>query len=420
MPGKRKRIPIPVIRGASQAFFFIIAVLGVFGVAMTGWIYPFFFCPASPGACAGCPIWVIEHGTLDILRGVQEGYYMLLYLVGLFLAIGVLVGRSFCGWACPVGSLQDIFSYFDRRIKGRRGLLFLSGLSLLMLIVGLVVPMFIKDKGVPFLVDRDNVEVVHYMWAGYIGAFGTFIGALSGVMFIKRSKNLLPSFILLGIGAIFFVMIVLAKALGLNNTPLASVELMGLLGLMFCVIGLLGIVRSFLAEKLPPFRNGSRLDWGMRLIKVGILVLIAPTSWFFDTLFFTDFDPIGGITATIPELMLDPTGWSGNQFFWYKGLFVVGVITLVAFVDRGWCRYLCPIGAMYGPTNKLSITDIEYTGKECIDCQLCIKACPMGVNPKEDKRDPECIRCGRCVTACPTSAQRFVLFNRSIRGVFKK
>ncbi|MFO8050370.1 MAG: 4Fe-4S binding protein [Thermoplasmatota archaeon] len=420
MAGKKKGPSIPAMRRASQGFFFLVSILGVFGVAMTGWIYPFFFCPASPGACAGCPIWVIEHGTIDIVQGAREGYFMLLYLVGLFIAVGVVVGRAFCGWACPVGTLQDIFTYFNRRFRGKKGLFVLSGSSFLMLITGVTVPMLFKEYGVPFLVHPDKIEIVHYMWAGYIGAFGVFMGALSGILFIKRQGSLLPSFILVGIGALFWLVNMVVISIGWDENPLASLEFMGLLALMFSIIGLTGFVRSILKDKLRRTKGIRRSDRFLRLIKVGILALIAPTSWFFDTLFFTDFDPIGGITATIPELMLNPTGWTGNQFFWYKGLFVVGVIILIAFLDRGWCRYLCPIGAMYGPTNKISVTDIEFSTDDCIHCQLCIKACPMGINPKEDKRDPECVRCGRCVTVCPTNAQRFVLFNRSIRGVFKK
>ncbi len=103
MAGAKTNLTISSLRIASQIFFMIISILGIFGVVMTGFIYPFFFCPASPGACAGCPIWVIEHGTINIAKGVTEGYFMLLYLVGMFIAIGALVGRSFCGWACLMG-----------------------------------------------------------------------------------------------------------------------------------------------------------------------------------------------------------------------------------------------------------------------------------------------------------------------------
>lgn len=411
MASGRSRITIKVLRMTSQSFFFLIAILGVFGVAMTGFIYPFFFCPASPAACAGCPIWVIEHGTIELVKGAYEGLYMIMYLIGLFLVIGVLVGRSFCGWACPVGTLQDIFSFLDKRIKKLKPIFILSGVSMAMLSFGVFFPYFMREA---------EMDLLTYMWAGYVGALGAFLAALSGVMFIKRKTNIIPSISLVAVGVLFWIILFAARALEWDKTPLASIELMGFLGLLFGVIGLIGIVRLFLKEKVTGIRAGSTVDRRMRWIKFGILLSIAPTSWFFDTLFFTDFDPIGGITATLPELLLNPTGWSGNEFFWLKGIFVVSVIALVAFIDHGWCRYLCPVGAMYAPMNKFSISDIQFTEKECIHCQMCIKACPMGINPKEDKRDMECTRCGRCVTSCPTKAQRFVFFNRSIMGVFKK
>jgi polyferredoxin len=272
----------------------------------------------------------------------------------------------------------------------------------------------------PYLMREADMELLTYMWSGYVGAMGAFLAALSGIMFIKRTKNIAPSLVLVVVGVLFWVVYFAANALEWDKTPLASIELMGLLGLLFGIMGLIGIVRMAMKERMTGIKTGSKADRRVRWIKYGLLISIAPTSWFFDTLFFTDFDPIGGITATLPELLLNPAGWSGNEFFWFKGIFVVSVIALVAFIDRGWCRYLCPIGAMYAPTNKISISDIRFYEKDCVHCQMCIKACPMGINPKEDKRDPECIRCGKCVTSCPTKAQEFVIFNRSIKGVFKK
>ncbi len=398
-------------RITSQIFFVIVAILGIFGIGMTGFIYPFFFCPASPAACAGCPIWVIEHGTLEIASGINNGYMMILYLIGMFVAIGALVGRSFCGWACPVGTLQDLFSFLNRKIKSIKVLSILTGVSFLMLVTGAVIPTILANA---------KVDLQYYMFVGYIGSLGAFLLALSGVMFIKRFKSIVPSMVLLFVGTILWIFAIISRSIGLEHSPTSSLELMGLFGLMFQITGLVGIIRTILGEKGPKIRPMKGIDrWG-RLGKVGLLLLIAPTSWFFDTLFFTDFDPIGGITATIPELLLNPSGWEGNQFFWYKAVFVVGVLVLVSFVDRGWCRYLCPIGAMYGPTNKISISDIEFREDKCVHCQLCIKACPMGINPKENKTDPECIRCGRCAESCPTGAQVWTPVNSTVRGVFGK
>jgi polyferredoxin len=398
-------------RITSQIVFSFIAVLGIFGIGMTGFIYPFFFCPASPGACAGCPIWVIEHGTIEIASGMRSGYLMIAYLIGMFLAIGVLVGRSFCGWACPVGTLQDLFSFLNRKLKDLKPLIAVTIISASLLLASTIIPTILADR---------NVELQYYMFIGYIGTLASFVLALCGMIFIKRSQKLWVPIVMVTIGCIPWLIAIVFGALDIESSQFSSIELMGLFGLMFQTIGLVGLFRYILKDKDLKVRPMKGLDRWARLTKVGLLILIAPTSWIFDTLLFTDFDPIGGITATIPELILNPGGWAGNDFFWYKAVFVSGVLVLVMLIDRAWCRYLCPIGAMYGPTNKISMTDIDFLEKDCVHCQLCIKACPMGINPKEAKRDPECIRCGRCAEVCPTKAQKWAIINKSVRGVFKR
>lgn len=410
MAVKKSKIRTFHFRITSQIVFTLVAILGIFGIGMTGFIYPFFFCPASPGACAGCPIWVIEHGTIEIASGMRSGHLMIAYLIGMFLVIGALFGRSFCGWACPVGTLQDLFSFLNKQLKKTKTLIGVSAIAFGLLLIGTVVPSILGEAG---------IDLQYYMFIGYIGSLGSFVLALCGMIFIRKTDILVTPIIIVAAGSVPWLLAIILRTLDIDS-PFASIELMGLFGLMFQVIGLVGIFRYILRDRVKPMKNMKGIDRWARLTKVGLLALIAPTSWFFDTLFFTDFDPIGGITATIPELMLNPSGWSGNDFFWYKAVFVAGVIVLVTLIDRGWCRYLCPIGAMYGPANKISMTDIDFRKKECIHCQLCIKACPMGINPKEAKRDPECIRCGRCAEVCPTKAQKWVLFNSGLRKVVSR
>ena len=411
MPKRPSVFKVFHLRIASQIFFLFTAILGIFGIGMTGFIYPYFFCPASPGACAGCPIWVIEHGTLEVVDGALSGGYMLLYLVGLFVLIGALVGRSFCGWACPVGSLQDLFSFLKTKLWRTRDILIGQGLSIALIVVGGLFP---------YLLGEWEVESQYYMFLGYVGAAGVFSFAVVSFTLMEKHNRVWVPAVFLGLGALMFSGNLLYEGMGWRSSPLSSVEFMGLLSMMFLTLGILGYVRMVTKGRSFKVEPGSRTDWALRLVKVGVLISIAPLTWFFDTLAFTDIDPVGGITATIPELFLDPTGWSANEFFWYKAVFVFAVIAMVVVVDRAWCRYLCPVGAMYGPTNKISVTDIRYDPDSCIHCQLCIEACPMAINPKEDKLDPECIRCGRCVDVCPTDAQKFVAINQRIKGVFTR
>jgi NAD-dependent dihydropyrimidine dehydrogenase PreA subunit len=232
-------------------------------------------------------------------------------------------------------------------------------------------------------------------------------------MLVARKRGVIvPAAFLVGAAAIMAVHVLL----GTDGTIIGSPEMMGTLAMMAAMVGLVGIAYRFIGGAPGMLRPGEPIERRARLLKYGVLVSVPITTIIFDTLAFTDIDPIGGLTATVPQLFLDPSGWSGNQFFWYKAAFTVAVIGAVAVVDRAWCRYLCPVGAMYAPTNMFSVSDIKFDGSVCIHCQRCIRACPMAINPKEDKRDPECIRCMRCIDACPVEAQRLTIFNVGKRG----
>ncbi len=103
------------LRKASQALFLIVSVIGVFGIAMTGIIYPYFFCVACPGAVGNCPLGAAQHSVLGITT--DSWLKMGLYVFGFVGVVAMIFGRAFCGWACPMGTLQDLISPFTRRIN---------------------------------------------------------------------------------------------------------------------------------------------------------------------------------------------------------------------------------------------------------------------------------------------------------------
>lgn len=82
------------------------------------------------------------------------------------------------------------------------------------------------------------------------------------------------------------------------------------------------------------------------------------------------------------------------------------ILTLIGciFIYRFFCRALCPLGAIYGLFNKISMYHLEVDHRKCIDCGKCKEACKMEVNPVKAPDSMECIRCGACVNACPTGA----------------
>ena len=101
----------------SQLVFLFLSIIGIAGLAATGLIFPYFFCNASPGAVCVCPIWALEHASILMRLDFKTALAMILFLFGFLGIIGFVVGRSFCGWACPIGFIQDISNRFRGKIE---------------------------------------------------------------------------------------------------------------------------------------------------------------------------------------------------------------------------------------------------------------------------------------------------------------
>ncbi len=90
----------------------------------------------------------------------------------------------------------------------------------------------------------------------------------------------------------------------------------------------------------------------------------------------------------------------GPLFTW-KFLLTVSVIVGSVFIFRMFCRFICPLGALYGLFNRFSILGIKLDKPKCVDCGLCITKCKMDIRHVGDH---ECINCGECISVCPTKA----------------
>lgn len=99
----------------------------------------------------------------------------------------------------------------------------------------------------------------------------------------------------------------------------------------------------------------------------------------------------------------DLFGMLGPLFTWKFVLLVVLLLGCV-FAYRFFCRFFCPLGAIYGLFNKISLLGMNLDEAKCIHCGLCVDACGMDIRHVGDH---ECISCGSCVTVCPTNAIRY-------------
>lgn len=90
----------------------------------------------------------------------------------------------------------------------------------------------------------------------------------------------------------------------------------------------------------------------------------------------------------------------GGLFTW-KVVLTLVILTGCIFAYRAFCRFICPLGAIYALFAKLALLGVKLDEDKCIGCDLCVKKCPMDIRCVGDR---ECIHCGACVSVCPTKA----------------
>ena len=94
---------------------------------------------------------------------------------------------------------------------------------------------------------------------------------------------------------------------------------------------------------------------------------------------------------------------AGPLFSWKLTLLLV-IAAFSVLYYRPFCRFLCPLGAIYGLANPISIYRYKLLEDRCVKCGACKRACKLGIDPVKNPNSPECIRCGDCIRACPHKA----------------
>lgn len=96
----------------------------------------------------------------------------------------------------------------------------------------------------------------------------------------------------------------------------------------------------------------------------------------------------------------------GGLFSWKVFLLILIVFSAIV-LYRSFCRFLCPLGAIYALFSKISIMGIKVDEGRCTGCNACVRHCKMDIKKVGDR---ECIQCGECREVCPTDAICFKKF----------
>ena len=102
-----------------------------------------------------------------------------------------------------------------------------------------------------------------------------------------------------------------------------------------------------------------------------------------------------------------------GTLFSFKCLILITVVVLSILFYRPFCKWICPLGAIYSLFNKISFLNIKVESSKCVGCGQCAKACKMDVDVCKTPDHPECIRCGACIKACPKDAVCYRFMGKS-------
>ena len=238
-------------------------------------------CYSCPGAIGACPLGALQNALA--VSGHTAGWYVF----GILLLFGITLGRTVCGWLCPVGLIQELLHKIPTpKIPKSRFTRILSLLKYVILVVFVIaIPLYIGlSRGMPMPA-----------FCKYICPAGTGEGA---VMLLGNPAN---------------------------------ENMFGMLGVLF--------TRKF--------------------------------------------------------------------------VILVAVILASIFCYRSFCRFLCPLGAIYSLFNRFALAGVHVDRSRCNHCGACVRTCEMDVRCVGDR---ECISCGKCMGSCAKGAIAFTCGGRTIVG----
>lgn len=176
-----------------------------------------------------------------------------------------------------------------------------------------------------------------------------------------------------------------------------------------------GLIQDLLDKiPLPKIRKGSwsRILSNLKYLVLFGMVIIAPAVLLFTTgigtpAFCAYLCPAGTLEAGIPLVSTNESlqMMVGALFDW-KIILLVAILVLCLFIYRPFCRFLCPLGALYSFFNRFALLRYKVDEKTCTHCNACLEVCKMDIKRVSDR---ECIQCGACVPSCQGNAIRFTL-----------
>jgi polyferredoxin len=246
-------------------------------------------------------------------------------------------------------------------------------ITVFLLIAALAVIKYLKEQGIAIPIPEVSLHAVCPF-----GGVVTIYEYIKSGQFLPKLHS--AAFVLMGIGMV--VALLFGPIFCGYACPMGSFQEW---------IGKLG--KKLLGKRYGKLISG-KADKALRYLRYAMLALVLYQTALAGKLVFANVDPYYAL------------------FNFYSGevaltaLLALTAVTLLSFfVERPFCKYFCPYGALLGLTNLIRIFPVRRSAPTCINCKKCDKACPMQIKVSTGGavRNHQCISCHKCLSgdACP-------------------
>ena len=168
-----------------------------------------------------------------------------------------------------------------------------------------------------------------------------------------------------------------------------------------CSFGAMQDLLWFFGKRIP-FRPviSQKGDRVLKLLKYGVLLFIVFGVWVFAIPGDTVWSP-----WTVFGMYTSPVkGFSSElMFLSIGGALLLVIIIGSLFVERFFCKYLCPLGALFALASRFRIFKLKRDSSQCSGrCRVCTRKCSMSIPlyKYDSVNSGECINCMKCSSVC--------------------
>ncbi|MGD8254916.1 MAG: 4Fe-4S binding protein [Syntrophobacterales bacterium] len=324
---------IVTVRRITQVFFFllfiwfcIVTTIGVKWWQLRGW-------PVN---------WLLQLDPLvavATMLSTQSLYRGLLWAL-VTVVLTILLGRFFCSWVCPFGTLHHFVGYLGRRAKR-------------------------ASEKIRLNQYHPGQSIKYYL----------------------------------------LIFLLTAAASGLLGRLLRIVPERPTLSMVVAIIVLLGLALLSLLKVVPSPKKALIVLFSLIGFWLGLGLILPAENLIVASLQTGLLDPIPLFHRSINLTLLPlAEGLSASQRYYQGGLLIGAVFLTAVFlnlkVPRFYCRFICPLGALFGVLGTFALWRIGKSGDECSQCQLCDTNCEGACQPTDKIRISECVLCMNCLESC--------------------